>query len=55
MEVDPQRRRFGRRECDFALERLVERCAFVPERVRFVALRKHSSGSEVRLGLPVGL
>ena len=55
IEVDPQRRRFGRRESDFAHQRLVECRAFVPERVRLVALRWHSSGSEVRLGLPVGL
>ena len=55
IEVHPQRSLFGRRESDFALERLVECRAFVPTRVRLVALRWHSSGSEVRLGLPVGL
>ena len=55
VEVDPSRRRLGRRESDFALERLVECRAFVPTRVRLVALRWHSSGSEVRLGLQVGL
>jgi len=46
IEVDPQRRRFGCR--DFALQRLVERRALETERVRLVALRWHSSGSEVR-------
>ena len=55
MEVDPQRRCFGRRESDFALQGLVECRALDTERVRLVALRWHSSGSEVRLGLPVGL
>jgi hypothetical protein len=53
--VDPQRRRFGCRESDFALQRLVERCALETERVRLIALRWHSRGSEVRVGLPVGL
>jgi len=38
-EVHPKHRRFGRRESDFALERLVEYRAFAPERVRLVALR----------------
>ena len=55
IEVDPQRRRFGCRESDFALQRLVECRALETKRVRVVALRWHSSGSEVRLGLPVGL
>jgi hypothetical protein len=55
IEVDPQRRRFGRRGSDFDLLRLVEGRAFVPERVRLVALRWHASGSEVRLSLPVGM
>ena len=55
IEVDPQRRCFGRRESDFALERLVECSVLESERVRLVALRWHSSGSEVRLGLSVGL
>ena len=55
IEVDPQRRRFGRRKSDFALQRLVEGRALETERVRLVALRWHSNGSEVRLGLPVGL
>ena len=59
IEVDPQRRRFGRRESDFALQRLLECRALETERVRLVALRRHASGSEVgsevRLGLPVGL
>jgi hypothetical protein len=50
IEVDPQRRRFGRRESDFALQTLIECRASKPERVRVVALRWHSSGSEVRLG-----
>ena len=40
---------------DFALQGLVECRALETERVRLVALRWHSSGSEVRLGLPVGL
>jgi len=41
IEVDPQRRRFGRRESDFALQRLVEshHRALETERVRSVALR----------------
>ena len=55
IEVDPQRRCFGRRESDFALQGLVECRALEMERVRLAALRWHSSGSEVRLGLPVGL
>ena len=55
IEVDPVRRRFGRRETDFALQRLEECYALEMERVRLVALRWHASGSEVRLGLPVGL
>ena len=37
--------RFQRLECR----------ALDPERIRLVALRWHASGSEVRLGLPVGL
>jgi hypothetical protein len=55
IEVDPQRRRFGRRESDLALQILVECRASNPEQVRDVLLRWHSSGSEVCLGLPVGL
>ena len=55
IEVDPQRRCFGRRESDFALERLVECRVLESERVRLVSLRWHSSGSEVRLGLLVCL
>jgi hypothetical protein len=51
IEVDPQRRRFDRRESDFALQRLVECRALETKRVRLVALRWYSSGSEVRLGL----
>ena len=51
IEVHPQRRRFGCRESDFALQRLVECRALETKRVRLVALRGHSSGSEVRLGL----
>jgi hypothetical protein len=39
IEVDPQRRRFGIRESDFALQRLVECCALELKRVRLVALR----------------
>jgi hypothetical protein len=39
MEVDPQRRRFGCRESDFALQRLVECRALETKRVRVVALR----------------
>ena len=55
IEVDHQRRRFGCRESHYALERPVECRALETERVRLVALRWHSSGSEVRLGIPVGL
>jgi hypothetical protein len=55
IEVDPQRRRFGRRESDFALQTLIEGRAAKTQHVQVVALRWHSSGSEVRLGLPVGL
>jgi hypothetical protein len=55
IEVNPQRRSFGRHESDFALQRTVECRAPETKRVRLVALRSHSSGSEVRLGLPVGL
>ena len=32
IEVDPQRRRFGRRESDFALQALIEGCAAKLER-----------------------
>jgi hypothetical protein len=39
IEVDPQRRRFGRRESDFALQRLVECRVLETKRVRLVALR----------------
>jgi hypothetical protein len=39
IEVDPQRRRFGCRESDCALQRLVECRAFETKRVRVVALR----------------
>ncbi len=55
VDHDPQRRRFGRRESDFALQRLVEGRAAKTKHVRVVALRWHARGSEVRLGLPVGL
>ena len=43
------------RESDFALQGLLECSALETERVRLVALQWHSIGSEVRLGLPVGL
>jgi hypothetical protein len=43
------------RGSDFALQQLVEYRALETKRVRLVALRWHSSGSEVRLNLPVGL
>jgi hypothetical protein len=39
IEVDPQRRCFGCRDSDFALQRLVECLALETERVRLVALR----------------
>ena len=39
IEVDPQRRRFGCRESDFALQRLVECRALETKRVRVVTLR----------------
>jgi hypothetical protein len=39
IEVDPQRHRFGCRESDFALQRLVECHTLETERVRSVALR----------------
>jgi hypothetical protein len=39
IEVDPQRRRFGRRESDFALQRLVECPALETEPVRLVELQ----------------
>ena len=55
IEVDPQCRRFGCRESDFAHQRLVECSALETERVRLVVLRWYSSGSQVRLGLQVGL
>jgi hypothetical protein len=58
IEVDPQRSRFGCHKSDFALQRLVECRALSSletKRVRLNALRWHFSGSEVRLGLPVGL
>jgi hypothetical protein len=45
----------GRRESDFALQALIEDRAAKTEHVRVVALRWHSSGSQVRLGLAVGL
>jgi hypothetical protein len=50
VEVDPQRRRFCRRESEFALQALVEGRAAKTEHVRAV-LRWHSCGSEVRLGV----
>ena len=49
IEVDPQCRCFGRRESDFALQRLEECRALGPERVRLVAL--HASGSEEGLAV----
>jgi hypothetical protein len=55
IKVDPQRSCFGRRESYFALEALIDGNAAKTEHVRVVLLRWHSSGSEVRLGLPVGL
>jgi hypothetical protein len=55
IEVDPQRRHFCRRKSDFAVQALVGCRALEKERVRLVALRRHSSGSEVCLSLPVGL
>jgi hypothetical protein len=55
VDVDPQRCCFGRREFDFALQALIEGRAAKAEHVRVVALRWHSSGSEVRLGLPESL
>jgi len=55
IEVDPQRRCFGCRESDFALQRLVECRALETELVRLIALRWHSCGSAVRLVLQVGL
>ncbi len=49
----PQRCAFGRRESYFALQ-VVEGRAAETENVRVVAaLRWHSSGREVRLGLPL--
>jgi hypothetical protein len=36
IEVDPQRRRFGRRESDWALQTLIEGCAAKLERVRVI-------------------
>jgi hypothetical protein len=51
IEVDPQRRRFGSRKSDFALQALVECRALELKRFRLIALRWHSSGSEVRFGL----
>ena len=45
----------GRRESDFALQATIEGRAAKAENVQVVALRWHSSGSEVRLGLLVGL
>ena len=54
IEVDPQRRRFGRSQSNFALQSLLEGRAAKAELVR-VVLRWHSNGSEVRLGLPVGI
>ena len=55
IEVDPQRCGLGSCQSDFALQAVVECRALETERVRLVALRWHSSGSEMRLGLPVGL
>jgi len=43
------------RRSNFALHRQVECRALETKLVRLVALRWHSIGSEVRLGLPVGL
>jgi hypothetical protein len=55
VEVNPRRCSFGLRESDFALQALTEGRAAKTEHVRVVALRWHSCGSEVRIGLPVGL
>jgi len=55
VQLYPQRCGFGRRESDFVLQGLIEDRAAKTEHVRVVALRWHSSGIEVRLGLPVGL
>ena len=55
IEVDPQRCCLGSCQSDFALQAVVECRALETERVRLVALRWNSSGSEVRLGLTVGL
>jgi hypothetical protein len=55
IEVDTHRRRFGCRKSDLALQALIEGRAAKTEHVLVVLLRWHSSGSEVRLGFPVGL
>ena len=49
------RLRLGRRESDFAFQATIEGREEKAENVQVVALRWHSSGNEVRLGLPVGL
>jgi hypothetical protein len=55
VEVNPQRCGFDRRESDFAHQGLIEGRGTKTELVRVDALRWHSSGSEVLLGLPVVL
>jgi hypothetical protein len=54
IKVDPQRRRFGRRESDFALQALIEGRAAKPERVQVFLLRWHSSGGAKALGAAAG-
>ena len=54
VDHDPQRRRFGRRESDFALQRPEECRALETEESDWLRC-DGSSGSEVRLDLPVGL
>ncbi len=51
IEVDPQHS-FCRRESDFDLQGLVE-CCVIETEILLVTRRWHSSGYEVRLGLPV--
>ena len=53
-EIDPQGRRFSRRQTDLALQSIVECCAAITKRVA-VLLRLYSDSGEVHLGLTMSL
>ena len=53
-EIDPQGRRFSRRQTHFALQAIVECCVAIAKQVA-VLLRWHSNSGQVRLGLAMSL